>query len=54
MLQKLLEIVYKSKQGMPDKDGIERSILGLFYQVFIDYPDEPLVKLLKSNYFKDM
>ena len=46
------ELSGEAKQGTSHHEAFERSILNLFESVFVEYPDEPLVKLLRSNYFK--
>ena len=48
---RLIEIISQFNQVLLVHKDAERSILGLFKDVYLDYKYEPLVRLLRSKYF---
>ena len=52
-IQESLELQLKPEQGSFNEGDLDKFLLRNFDQVFLEYPDEPIVKLMKSSFLKD-
>ena len=52
-IQESFELQKKSEQGLFNDGDLDQFLLSNFDQVFLEYSDEPLVKLINSSFLKD-